>query len=142
MNRTFLEMPSTFPFSTELSIRVGDLNYGGHLGNDSLLSLLQEARVTFLKSLGGKNEGDVFGLGLIMTDSVVVYKSEGFQGDRIKIEIAVGDLSRTRFDLFYHATNLTTGKILSQAKTGMAFFDYEARRLQPIPEDFKRRFQK
>jgi acyl-CoA thioesterase FadM len=45
-------MPATYTFSTELTIRITDLNYGGHVGNDSFLSLIQEARQQYLKKLG------------------------------------------------------------------------------------------
>ena len=37
MGRVKLELPETFSFSTELTVRVTDLNYGGHLGNADTL---------------------------------------------------------------------------------------------------------
>ena len=48
MARVKLEIPELLPFATELEVRVGDVNYGGHLGNDALLGLLHEARIRFL----------------------------------------------------------------------------------------------
>jgi acyl-CoA thioesterase FadM len=70
-----------FPFSTELRVRITDVNYGGHMGNDSLLGLLHEARVQFLAHYG-LSELDIGGLwGIIMADSVIVYKSEAFPGE-------------------------------------------------------------
>ena len=41
------KVPSKYHFETKLKIRVSDLNYGGHLGNDSVLSLAHESRVRF-----------------------------------------------------------------------------------------------
>lgn len=46
--RIRISLPETFPFQTEIPIRVTDLNYGNHLGNDSVLTLIHEARVCFL----------------------------------------------------------------------------------------------
>jgi hypothetical protein len=46
MPRLKLELPAGFPFRTTLTVRVTDLNYGNHLGNDALLGLLHEARVS------------------------------------------------------------------------------------------------
>ncbi len=39
-------------FSATLEVRISDINYGNHLGHDSLVSLLHEARVRFLRHLG------------------------------------------------------------------------------------------
>ncbi|MCU0364969.1 MAG: hypothetical protein MUE93_04775 [Ignavibacteriaceae bacterium] len=41
MPRIKIETPDKFIFSTEIPIRITDINYGGHLGNDSLLSIIQ-----------------------------------------------------------------------------------------------------
>ena len=60
MPRIKIELPEIFIFKTEISIRITDINYGGHLGNDSLLSIIHEARVRFLKHLD-YSESDVEG---------------------------------------------------------------------------------
>jgi len=52
MPRVELELPERFQFVTEIPLRITDINYGGHLGNDALLSLLHEARVQFLRQYG------------------------------------------------------------------------------------------
>ena len=70
MNRIKLSLPELFSFSINMQIRVTDLNYGGHVGNDTVLSLLQEARQQFLASKGFK-ELDIEGFVLIMADAVV-----------------------------------------------------------------------
>ncbi len=51
MSRIKIEMPEKFIYKTEIPVRITDINYGGHLGNDSLLSIIHEARVRFLKHL-------------------------------------------------------------------------------------------
>ena len=57
MARIKLDLPERFPFSTELRVRITDVNYGGHMGNDSLLGLLHEARVRFLEHYALKRTG-------------------------------------------------------------------------------------
>ncbi len=49
MARIKLELPEHFEFTTRIPIRITDINYGGHAGNDSMLSIIHEARVQFLK---------------------------------------------------------------------------------------------
>ena len=51
MARISIELPEQFPFSTELEVRVSDLNYGNHLGNDQALGLIHEARRRYLRAL-------------------------------------------------------------------------------------------
>ena len=133
MARIKINLPETFSFTTELPIRITDLNYGGHLGNDALLSLLHEARVRFLKT-HGYSELNFAGTGLIMADVGIVYKGEGFYGDMLTIEITAYEFSKYGFDLVYRLAN-QNGKEIAHAKTGMLCFDYTARKLQAVPPE-------
>lgn len=133
-------MPDLILYQTTLDIHVQHLNYGGHLGNDSLISLIHEARMRFLTWLG-VSEIDVGGTALIMTDSVVVYQSEGFYANRLLIKIGVKDVTPKSFDLYYEVINETTEKPLALVKTGMLGFDYVLRKTKTLPESFVSRLQ-
>ena len=122
MARLRLSLPMTFPFATELAVRITDINYGGHLGNDALLSLLHEARLQFLKH-HGFTEADVDGCGMIMADAALVYHKEMFYGDTLCIEVAVTEIERARCDFVYRVANAATGAVTAEARTGMAFLD-------------------
>jgi acyl-CoA thioesterase FadM len=137
--RIKLDLPARFPFRTEIDIRESDMNRGGHLANDALFSLLNEARVKFYESLGYREE-DVEGTGTIMSDAVIVYKAESFPGDRLAFEVTAGDFSRIGCDLFYRVTNTKTGHEVARAKTAIGFFDYGVRKLTQVPEGFKSKF--
>lgn len=140
MARVKVDLPDTFQFKTEIPIRIDDINYGGHLGNDAVLSILQEARVQMLKALGW-SEVDADGAGMIMSDATVMYKSEAFHGDVLTIEIAVADMSGVGCDVFYRVTNKMSGKEVVRAKTGLVFFDYAKRKVVPVPQQFRKRFE-
>ncbi len=136
MNRIKLTLPETFPFSTELFIRITDLNYGGHAGNDVFLSLIHEARQQYLLSLGYK-ELSFAGVGLIMADVVLEYKRELNHMDRVRIAVAAADPDKLGFDLYYKI-ELSTNEgwaIAAKAKTGMICFDYTAKKKVSIPEE-------
>lgn len=136
MARIKLDLPKEFLFSTDIHVRIGDINYGGHLGNDAVLSLVHEARVRFLKKYG-YSEADIEGVGIIMTDAVVVYKSEGFHGDTLIIDVAVVDITRTGCDFLFLLKNKATGKEIARAKTGIVFLDYTSRKVVTVPQKFK-----
>jgi len=139
MARVKLDLPQEFNFSTEIPVRVSDINYGGHVGNDSILSLVHEARVRFLKEYGF-TEADVGGPRLIISDAIIVYKSQSFYGDTFIIEVAVGDISGHSCDILYRITQQTTGKEVARAKTGIVFYDYEKGKVADTPLRFKETF--
>jgi len=133
MARVKVVLPDTFSFTTELPVRITDLNYGGHLGNDALLGILHEARVHFLRSMGVPNDYDpVTKLGLIMVDVAVEYKGEAFHGDTLRVQIAAAEPNKYGFDVVYHVHN-QAGKEIARAKTGMLCFDYNTRKLRLLP---------
>ena len=55
MPRVKLNIPSTFLYSFDLEIRVDDLNYGQHLGNEMILVYAQQTRIQWLLSHGFEN---------------------------------------------------------------------------------------
>jgi acyl-CoA thioester hydrolase len=134
--RVKLDLPERFIFSTELTLRVSDINYGGHLGNDAVLALAQEARVLFLRAHGW-SEHDVAGVGIIMVDAVVVYRSEAFLGDVLTIDVGVVDLQQLGCDFLFRLVNKATGNEVARVKTGVVFFDYTRRKPVPVPTDFR-----
>jgi acyl-CoA thioester hydrolase len=138
MARIRVELPASFLFSTDLQVRIYDVNYAGHLSNDSFLSLIHEARCRFLASLG-YSEGDVEGVGILVTDAAIEYKAEAFHGDVLTIDVAVTDIRRSGCDLAYRITNRETGVEVARVKTGIAFFDFTLRKVRPIPDEFIRK---
>ena len=136
MNRIKIILPETFPFSTNLTIRVTDLNYGGHVGNDTFLSLIQEARQQFLKS-HGYEELSIAGVGLIITDASIEFKRELNYGDTVKISVAATDFDKLGFDLFYKLEVINEGEIIlaGRAKTGMLCYDYAQKKKVGVPEE-------
>lgn len=112
-----------------------DINYGGHPGNDALVSLMGTARTQMLRSMG-KSESDL-GDGktsIIMTDFVVNFKAEAFMFDELTVDTHIGDLSKISFRIFYRVMRGLV--IIALAEKGLAAFDYNARKVAPVPEVF------
>ena len=138
MARIKIDLPQQFIFTVELPVRVSDLNYGGHVGNDSILTLMQEARALFYRRLGFESEVKLEGsVGQIIADAAVVYTSESFLGDVLVIRIAVADVTKYGFDLYYQLSNKATGKEVARGKTGIVCFDYGKRKVAAIPEGLR-----
>lgn len=136
MARVKLELPEHFPFVTPIEIGIGQINYGGHLGNDSALTLIHEARLRFLRA-AGLTELDIGGLGLIQCDAVIVYKSQAFWGETLLAEVAAADFNKYGCDLFYRFRQQSSGRDVLHAKTGMVFFDYGSNKPASVPAAFQ-----
>lgn len=140
MARVQLTLPEHLPFSTEITLSIRDINYGGHMGNEVVLSLAHEARIRYLASLGF-SELDVAGVGMIMSDCAVIYQAEAFRGDVLRVDVGAGEFSRCGCDLFYRITRLADQKPIAMIKTGIVFFNYAARKVEPVPVAFLNQVQ-
>ena len=135
--RIKIDLPEAFHFSTRIPVRITDLNYGGHVGNDALLGILQEARLHYLAQWG-YTELAMAGVGLIMSDVVISFKGESFYGDTWEIRMQATEFSRVGFAWYYLVETERGGKRISiaEARTGMVCFDYAARKPVSVPETF------
>ncbi|MBL0882361.1 MAG: thioesterase family protein [Chitinophagaceae bacterium] len=135
MNRIKINLPDQFHFYTEIKVRITDLNYGGHVGNDVFLALIHEARQQFLMKYG-YTELSFEGIGLIMVDAILEYKKELNYGDTVRISVCAADFDKLGFDLFYNIELIQTDGLIvaGKAKTGMICYDYTAKKKTTIPE--------
>jgi 4-hydroxybenzoyl-CoA thioesterase len=135
MARLRISLPEQFIFSTDIPLYISHINYGGHLDNALLLTVVSEARVRFFKSLG-YSELDVEGLGVIMADAAVQYRSEAFHGETMVVQMTPVDLHDKGFDLAWCLTDKTSGREVARGKSGMLCFDYGQRKVQSVPAAF------
>lgn len=139
MGRVKIKFPEEKPlFTCTIPVRIGDVNYGGHVGNDAVLSIVHEARVQLLAHYGW-TELDAGGVGLIMADVAMAYKGEGFYKDVLHIDIYVTEFTAVSFDLLYHIVAERDGRRqeIAHAKTGMVCFDYKDRKVTGVPDALK-----
>ena len=137
MARVKLEMPDTYSFHCEIPIRITDLNYGGHVGNDIILSLVHEARVQYLRHFG-YGELELAGYGLIMADAAIEFKQELFYGQQIRVEVQAREFTRLGFELYYRFSQAQQPeKAVAHVKTGMVCFDYSQKKPAALPEEVR-----
>ena len=137
MARIKLSIPEKKIFSAEIPVRITDINYGNHLGNDALISIIHEARMKWLAS-NNYTELNIEGAALIMADLAVEYKSESFYGDVLTVAIAADEIGRISFDLYFEITTARQQKniLIAKAKTGMVCYNYKEKKVTALPENF------
>ena len=139
MARIEIASPEKYVFSTDIPIRIGDINRGNHLAHDAVLAIMEEARVRFVRSLGYKDE-NMDGTSFIVVDAGVIYRKQGFYGQTLRVEIALTDFSRKGCDMIFRVSNAETGDEMVRAKTGILFYNYRDQKVVAIPDSFKTRF--
>lgn len=137
MPRAKIDIPDRWIFTASIPVRITDLNYGRHVGNDTMLALIQEARVQWLRSLGYPSELLADPIGLILVDLAVRFKAELLYGDTTRIQIAVSEWTRRGFELVYLVSKDNGAIEVARATTGFVFFDYAAKRLAEAPTGFR-----
>ena len=138
MARQRLTLPTTLLFTTNIDVRITDINYGKHVGNDAFVGILHEARVKWLKHFGYTELHIEKNIGLIMSTLCINFKSESFYGDCITINLFVGDISKAGFELYYQLKTVRDDiEIeLAVAKTEMVCYNYTAKKVETIPTSF------
>ncbi len=126
---TLAEKPS-YEHSHSMLIRATDINYGGHLGNETLLGLVHEARAHFLKAvnfitiIGGKQT-----VGLVAN-----YKAEGFAHEEVTVESQIDELGQKSFRLFHRIQR--GEQVIALVEMGMVAYSYSKRTPVHLPTEF------
>lgn len=135
MPRVKVEIPEHFDFAMEMDVPIAFINRGNHLGNDSLVSCLNEARLAFMRARFG-DPYTVDGAAMINADLAIEYRSEAYHGDRLRIEVAANDFHKFGCDFVYRVSCIPDGRVVAVAKTGMMLFDFDRKALKVAPPDF------
>lgn len=140
MPRVKIQTPQEFRFTCSIQLRITDINYGGHAGNDTVLSIIHEARMQYLKSLG-YTEMEFGGVGMIMADVAIEFKSEVFYGDIIQASVTCGEITKVGFELFYKLEVIRNDKttIAVIARTGMVCYDYSKKKIASVPDEARKK---
>jgi len=121
-------------------IRISDINYGGHMGNDRALSLFQDARLDYLDKFGlsEKDIGD--GNGIILTQAHIDFKREVFLNDELNATVRIDNLRSRSFEMHYEFMRESDKKVVFQGLTVFVCYDYKNRKPVALPENFSQKF--
>lgn len=136
MPRIKISPPDRFLYSMERTVGISDLNYAKHLDSVAMIRILHEARLQFLASLGF-TESNIYGLGMVVTDIAVDYRSESFANDLLIIDVGVSKFNRYGMDIGMQVTNSALESVVSNAKMGVVFFDFDKHQMVEVPLAFR-----
>ena len=136
MQRVKLNPPEKLIFSMEHIVGISEVNYARHMDSVAMIELIHEARLRFLADLGF-TESNIYGLGMVVTDLAVDFRSESFANDRLIVEVGVGKFNKYGFDIVFQVTNHALETTVCIAKMGVVFFDFDRHKLAELPRAFQ-----
>ena len=119
-------------FKINLSVRISDINYGGHLGHAELIKITHQARLKFLSAYALK-ESNLNRAGIIVKHLIVDYKGEAFFEDLLTISIKISEITKTSCTFFYKIDK-DINKPVATVQELVLFMNYEKRRLVRVPQ--------
>lgn len=135
MARIKLKQQPTYEFVHQTMVRVGDVNYGGHLGNDAFVRLTNDARVALLRELGASEQDLGDGVtAIVMTDLAVNYLAQAFLHQPLTVHSHLSSVTFASFRV--HHLVARQEQPLALVETGLAAFDYQAGELGELPQTF------
>lgn len=137
MERVRLEFPEAVVVHRHpLSVRITDMNYGHHLGHDTLVSLLHEARIQALSALG-LTEWDMAGYPSVVADLAIQYQSEARWPDALVVETAIPAPDAKVITVYHRVRHAEGGRPVATARLNVMLVDPAAGRPVAIPETVK-----
>jgi acyl-CoA thioester hydrolase len=124
-----------FKFSIPYTVRVADVNYGGHVSNAAVLSFFQDARIVYLAHLGPFSELDLGGCGIILPEARVRYLAEMFLGEQLEIGVRVTEVRNSALVMAYRIER--DGRPTAEGTTNLVAFDYQSRKPVRLPPTFR-----
>ncbi len=125
-----------YNFTIPYTVRIVDVNYGAHVANSAVLNFFQDARIAYLKNLGGYSEMDIGNdCGIILPEAHVKYLSEMFHGDELILGARITKVSRSSFVMDYRIER--DGEATAEGETVLICFDYTTRKPRRIAGEFR-----
>ena len=125
---------SEFKFRIPYSVRIADINYGGHVSNAAVMNFFHDARIGYFAHFGF-TEMDIGGVGIIMPEAHVRYHKEMFLGDDLQIAVRIDSMRKSSMMMVYEISR--ADDICVEGSTNIVAFDYDRRKSVRIPLRFR-----
>lgn len=125
-------MHSPFTVSADIQVRFRDTDAMGHVNNAVYLSYLEIARLEYWRALTKRR--DWRSLDIVVARSEVDYRYPATVDMDLVVWVRTCELKRSSFVMEYRVEEKGTGRLIAEARTVQACFDYKANKVQRIPD--------
>lgn len=123
-------------FRSPYTVTTGDINYGGHLGNDRSLILFQDARIRYLASIDLTELNLGNSTALVVVEAVCRFHREVFIHQELEIRLSLAERTGKKIVFKYSVIRKEDGAEVISGQTVHLGFSFVTRKVAELPEDF------
>lgn len=128
-----------YPVEAPIEVRFRDLDPMGHVNNAVYLTYLEVGRAHYWRAMGLGEPTAI--RTYVLASATIDYRSPVRLGDELVCGVRVESFGRRSFVMRYRLRERNSGRVVAEATTVQARYDYEAGRSVPIEEESKRRIR-
>ncbi|MBI3300401.1 MAG: acyl-CoA thioesterase [Elusimicrobia bacterium] len=129
--------PPGYKVSVDVQVRFRDTDAMGHVNNAVYLSYLELARLHYWRTVTGSR--DIKAIDIIVARVEIDYRAAVMLDTELACWVRVSEWGRSSFTMEYRLEEKGAGRLMAQAKTVQACFDYAAGKVKRVPEEFRRK---
>ena len=124
-------------FVHTLQVRFRDLDAYNHVNNAVYLTYFEEARIAFITAIGMRS---LFSpeRSTVIAHAEVDYRAPAQLGDQLDIEVTVGEVRNTSYELNYRIVRRSDGRLIATGKTVQVCFNFVLNAPTRLPEAWRR----
>ncbi len=132
-------LKSRFRVIVPIQVRFRDLDAMGHVNNAVYLTYLEMGRVAYYRALMGKASPKDFNF--ILAHAEIDFRSPIHLNEDILLGVSIVRVGNKSFQFAYEIREATTGRLIAEARSVQAMYDYSQQKTIPIPEEFRQRIE-
>lgn len=129
-------MPTDFKLKVPVQVRFRDTDAMGHVNNAVYLSYLEYARVKYWEQVLGTR--DLADIDFILARAEIDFRSPVRLGEDVEVQIRTSELKRSSWTFEYRVVSKLDGRLVAEATTVQACYDYAKGRVKKLDDDRRR----
>lgn len=132
---------SDFRFYYPVQVRYSDLDAQWHVNNARFLSIVESARLDYLRHLGLWDGSSFLDLGVIVADIHVAYLAPIDLDDEIQVGVRISRIGNKSMTFETEIQNVEDGSLKAKSEVVVVAYDYHTLKTIPVPEEWRKRIQ-
>jgi acyl-CoA thioester hydrolase len=128
-----------FRFFYPVQVRYADLDAQWHVNNAHFLTILEQARLSYIRQLGLWDGKSFLDLGVIIADIHIAYKAPIALEDDIQVAIRVSHIGNKSMSMENEILDTKDGSLKAQAEIVLVTYDFRSKTTIPVPESWRKK---
>jgi len=130
---------SEFRFFYPVQIRYADLDTQWHVNNARFLTILEQARLSYILQLGLWDGKCFLDLGVIVADIHITYKAPIELEEKIEVALRVSHIGNKSITMENEIRGKQDGSLKAQAEVVLVAYDFRNKQTISVPENWRKK---